>query len=286
MRNKQKGLKNGETLNAIEEAILAGKNIADLSRSEIIALLQKNPNLSPDLVKALESAKRLNGLRLGSTASIKAILEEINTAAMSEKFQKILKGVNISDLSDKEIKKLLKTLGKDDGELKSMLEQTLHLRKHLSKTGKLMDKLKEAKRAIKAVGMKMIYKLRGTYFGDGIAMLLSVTRTVKTAAGILNYGVKILRTMRASYHNWLSKGKEGSWRNAKHQKRKAKLDAKAERAQQKIADKAIKRKNRAKKKKEKALNRRNKLKAKAPKTTKKIKKAKILKKLIMIYKNN
>lgn len=274
LRNKQKGLKNGETLNAIEEAILAGKNIADLSRSEIIALLQKNPNLSPDLVKALESAKRLNGLRLGSTASIKAILEEINTAAMSEKFQKILKGVNISDLSDKEIKKLLKTLGKDDGELKSMLEQTLHLRKHLSKTGKLMDKLKEAKRAIKAVGMKMIYKLRGTYFGDGIAMLLSVTRTVKTAAGILNYGVKILRTMRASYHNWLSKGKEGSWRNAKHQKRKAKLDAKAERAQQKIADKAIKRKNRAKKKKEKALNRRNKFKAKAPKTTKKIKKAK------------
>lgn len=267
--------------------ILNGKRIEDLSYNEIINILATFKDLDPELTRALYVAKNLTHrgedlryLTLADGGGFEAILEAINNAACDERFAGSLNGINIKDLSNDQIKQILKRLAERDDpiaqELSNLLSETLHLRDSIKTRGKLKTRVNNIKRLKGFYGRKMLYKLKGQALGDGLNFFYSIYRTATTAMRTYRVVKRINVVLKACFKAWLHSGKSGTMRykivNSKFARnRRAKKQQKALEKQQKtirkINDKIAKKKKRAAKKAEKKKN-------KIKKANKKIRKSK------------
>lgn len=257
--------------------VLNGKKIEELNKREIAALLERK-DISTELRDALGWAQTLNGLTMKGKGGVNAALAAIDKAGLDVRFEDILKGRRISDLSTKQISILLKSNDVPD-ELKKLLQQTSMLRKLSDKRNKLMQTIGKLRQTAAFWGRKAVMQLRGTDLGDGIYALYSAVHTAKTAAmvvqGLRNYN----RIMKASLRDWISRGKVGSLRhkiaNTKRFKRKeAKKARKQAAARQRAQKRAAKQQKKLAKQQKRRQKRKDKFNKRHPKTSKRIKKAK------------
>lgn len=288
---QRKGIKPfNQNLSKKYAKILNGKRIEDLSYNEIINILATFKDLDPELTRALYVAKNLTHrgddlrhLTLADSGGFEAILEAINNAACDERFADILNGINIKDLSNDQIKQILKRLAERNDpiaqELSNLLSETLHLRDAIKTRGKLKIRVNNIKRLKGFYGRKMLYKLKGQALGDGLNFFYSIYRTATTAMRTYRVVKRINVVLKACFKAWLHSGKSGTMRykivNSKFARnRRAKKQQKAIEKQQKtirkINDKIAKKKKRAAKKAEKKKNKIKKANKKIRKSRRKI----------------
>jgi len=223
-------------------------SIDKISQSTVDEILQyckdNNIVIPADLASLLERAGKFNYANLNTKEGLESLLNEISLAGENMKFDSVLKGVKISELSDKQIKELLKTLSADNA-LKPLLEETLKLRELLEKKSSLKRAAGQLKNIASFWARKAMFKFRGQALGDGMYAIYSAYRTVNTAVRIAAVLRSTHKTNQALFRKWLADGKPNSLRrklyNSKYYKKKfAKQDAKALKKLNKEKDKALK----------------------------------------------
>ena len=236
---------NKKFLNSIGFNNVSIDKISQSTFDEILQYCKDNNIVIPaDLASLLERAGKLNYANLNTKEGLESLLNEISLAGENMKFDSVLKGVKISELSDKQIKELLKTLSADNA-LKPLLEETLKLRELLEKKSSLKRAAGQLKNIASFWARKAMFKFRGQALGDGMYAIYSAYRTVNTAVRIAAVLRSTHKTNQALFRKWLADGKPNSLRrklyNSKHYKKKfAKQDAKALKKLNKEKDKALK----------------------------------------------
>ena len=267
------------TLDILEKIGYTNIDISSLSEGNIVDILSrlsdKNIKVPDDLSDFFERARRLQSVNLDKKEGINALLNEISLAGKNIGEAGLVRGsVNISELSTKQIKMLLKNLPQNS-EMANLLNQTLKLRELLDKKSKLLGAISKMRKMGGAMMRNAMFKLRGHALGDGMYAFYSAYRTTRTVVEIFQ-ALRVIRTSnKAAFRHFLEKGKVGGLRykirNSGHFRRKyARMDRREAKMFKKAQKKAHKRQAKINKRKVRINKVKGRLSKRVPKRFKKM----------------